>query len=107
MRFWACFTVLPPSSPHASLAGPGGGGAVVDVPQRGRLGLVGIAPRQVAEEGALGHAAAAVVDGRVGVVPVDRQAQVAEEGLEGLLVLGGEAMAQLDEAQARDRDGLF
>ena len=71
--------------------GLGDGRLEVDVPQRGRLGLVGLAACEVAQERPLGDPAGAVVDGGVGALPVDRQPEGAEQVLEGLLVLGGEA----------------
>ena len=67
------------------------------VPQAGGLALVGLAPGQVAEEGPLGGPAAALVDGGVGERPVDAQAQAAPQLLEGLLVGGGELLAQRHE----------
>jgi hypothetical protein len=45
-----------------------------------------------------------VVDGGVGLGPVDGQAEVAARGLECLLVLGGEPVAQLDEVLPGDGD---
>ena len=49
----------------------------------------------------LRHALRALVDGRVGHRPVDRQAQVAPQVLERLLVLGRQPVAQLDEVRTR------
>ena len=82
--------------------GLGDGRLEVDVPEHGRLGLVGLAPLEVAEERPLGDPAGAVVDGGVGALPVDRQPEGAEEVLEGLLVLGGERVAEVDEVAAAD-----
>ena len=83
--------------------GLGDGRAEGDVPQRGRFGLVRLAARQVAQERALGHGAGALVDGLIRVVPVDRQAQPPPEVLERLLVLLGEALAQLEIAPGDGR----
>ena len=47
---------------------------------------------------------AAFVDGGVVLGPVDGQAEAAEQGLEGLLVFGGEDVAELDEVAAADVD---
>ena len=73
------------------------GGALVDVVQRGRVLLVGLAAGQVAQERALADAAGAVADGGVEQRPVDRQAEAAEQVLERLLVEMGDLAAQLDE----------
>ena len=58
----------------------------------GRLVLVGLAAGQVAEEAPLRHPAGGLVDGGVEQRPVDRQAEPAEQVLEGLLVLGREPL---------------
>ncbi len=79
----------------------------VDVPQRGRLGLVGLAAGEHAEEGPLGRPARPLPDGRVRRRPVDREAQGAPELLELLLVLHHEAVAELDEVLPADRDLLL
>ena len=83
--------------------GLGHGGLEGHVPQAGGVLLVGLAAGEVAQEGLLGHALRVLADGVVGLRPVDRQAQLAPQGLEQLLVLGGQALAQLDEVLARDR----
>ena len=83
--------------------GLGHRGTEVDVPQRGRFDLVGHAGFEVAKEGALRHPLRLGADGRVDQVPVDRQAEAAEQGLEHLLVFGGERVAELDEVLAADR----
>ena len=82
--------------------GLGNGRAEGDIPQSGRFGLVRLSARQVAQERALGHGAGALVDGLIRVVPVDRQAQPPPEVLERLLVLLGEALAQLHEIAPGD-----
>jgi hypothetical protein len=79
-------------------------GAVGDVPHGGGLGLVGLPRLEVLEEGPLRGRAGVGVDGLVAVVPVHGETQGAEDLLEGLLVQGGQLLAQLDEVAARDRD---
>ena len=79
------------------------GGLERDVPQPGGLGLVGLAAREVAQEGLLGGGAGVVIDGAVGDRPVVAVPDPAEEGLEGLLVLDGQLIAQLDEVLPADR----
>jgi hypothetical protein len=74
-----------------------------DVPHRRGIGLVGLAAGQVVEEGPLTHTAAALVDRRVRLVPVDRQAQAAPQRFEDLFVLAGQLHAQFDEVAAADR----
>ena len=78
------------------------GGLEGDVPQPRGLGLVGLAAGEVAQEGLLGRGPRVVVDGAVGDRPVVAVADAAEEGLEGLLVLDGQLVAQLDEVLPRD-----
>ena len=78
------------------------GGLERDVPEARRLALVGLAALEVAQEGLLRDGAGAVVDGAVGDVPVEAEAEAAEERLEGHLVLDGEDVAQLDEVLAAD-----
>ncbi len=80
---------------------------VVDVPQRGCLRGVGLAARQVVQEHALARAATAVVDGRVAQGPVDREPEAPPQVLEGLLVLGGELVAQRDEVGPADPHGIL
>ncbi len=80
------------------------GGAIGDVPHGGGLGLVRLPGLEVLEEGALRGGAGVGVDRLVAVVPVHRQAQGAEDLLEGLLVHRGQLLAQLDEVAAGDRD---
>ena len=77
--------------------------AEVDVPQRGRERLVRLAALEVLEERALARADRVVRDRAVGLGPVDAQAELAPQILEVLLVLDGEALAQLDEVAAADR----
>ncbi len=84
--------------------GLGHGGLEGHVPQPRRLGLVGLAAREVAQEGLLGGGAGVVVDGAVLHVPVEGQAEIAEGVLEGHLVLDREDVAQLDEVGPADRD---
>jgi hypothetical protein len=66
------------------------------------IGLVGLAAGQVAQEGPLADTATALVDRRVGLGPVDRQARGGARGLEDLFVLSGELLAQFDEVAAAD-----
>ncbi len=84
--------------------GLGDGGLEGHVPQARCLGLVRLAACQVEQERALGDGARALVDGLVVVRPVDREAQMPPQGLELLLVLDREPLAQLDEVAPRDRD---
>ena len=79
-------------------------GAVVDVPEGGRLRRVGLAAGQHAEERALRRPARDLTDGRVRHLPVDRQAEATPQLLELLLVLDHERVAQLDEPLPRDGD---
>ncbi len=84
--------------------GLGHGRAERDVPQGGALRDVRLAAREIAQEPALRGGAGGVVDRRVGERPVDREPEVAPELLEGLLVLLGEPLAQLDEVAPGDVD---
>ena len=82
--------------------GLGHGGAEGHVPHGGGLGQIGVARGDAGQEGALGDGAGDVVDGPVGHVPVDGQAETGEEVFEDLLVLDGELLAELDEVPAGD-----
>ncbi len=73
-----------------------------DVPQPWRFCLVGLAAGQVAQEPHLRHGARAAVDGAVVDVPVKGEAEPPEQRLEGLLVLDGQHVAQLDEVAPAD-----
>ena len=79
------------------------GGLERHVPEAGGLALVGLAALEVAQERLLRDGARALVDGAVGDVPVEAEAEATEERLEGHLVLDGEHVAQLDEVLAADR----
>ena len=79
------------------------GGAEGHVPEGRGLGLVRLAARQVVEEHLLGDALRLVADGAVGERPVNREAEVAPQRLELLLVFDREALAQLDEVAAAHR----
>ena len=81
-------------------------GLVVDVPQRRRLGGVGLAPGQVAQEHALARPPAPVVDGGVAQSQSTERPDPAPQCLEGALVVGGELVAQRDEVGPADRDVL-
>ncbi len=83
--------------------GLGDRGLEGDVPERGGLLQVGLVAGQVAQERALRGDPAVLADGAVQVVPVDGQPDLAEERLERHLVLGGEALAELDEVLPPDR----
>jgi hypothetical protein len=87
--------------------GLGHRGVEVDVPEGGRLGGVGLAPGQVAQERPLRGGPGAVVDGGVGEGPVDGEPEGPPQVLEGLLVLDGERLAQLDEVPPGDRHLLL
>ncbi len=82
--------------------GLGHRGAEGDVPERGGLRHVRVAGGEVGQERPLRDGARLVVDGPVGQVPVDGQAEGLEEVLEDLFVLDGEFLAQFDEVPARD-----
>ena len=82
-------------------------GAEVDVPEGRRLGLVDLAASELAEEGPLGGPLGHLADGGVLEAPVDAQAQGAPQGLEDLLILRGQAQAELDEVRPRDRNPLL
>ena len=73
------------------------------VPQAGGVLLVGLAAGKVAQEGLLSHAPRVLADGVVGLRPVDGQAQLAPQGLEQLLILSSQTLAQLDEVLAGNR----
>ena len=73
--------------------GLGDGRAEGDVPERGCLGLVGLAAREIAQEGTLRHGAGVVVDGLVGLGPVDGEPESAPQLLEDHLVLDRESLA--------------
>ncbi|HVM14541.1 MAG TPA: hypothetical protein VM287_09440 [Egibacteraceae bacterium] len=85
--------------------GLGDGGLEVDVPQRGGHRLVCLTLGQQAQEPPLGRPLSLGADRRVGHAPVDGQAEVAPQLFEGLLVLDGQADAQLDEVGPGDGDG--
>ena len=73
------------------------------VPQARSLSLIGLAALEIAQERSLGNLAGASTDGLVVLSPVNRQAQVAPQIFEVLLVLDGQALAQLHEITTRDR----
>ena len=87
--------------------GLGDGGLEGDVPQGRRLGEVRLAAGVVAQERALADRARVVADRGVGRVPLDREAELAPQRLEGLLVLDDELLAQLDEVRPADGDLLL
>ncbi len=77
--------------------GLGDSGLEVDVPQRRGLLPVGLAPCQEAQEAALGRPPRGLADRRVVLGPVDRCSELAEQVLEGPLVLGDEDVAEIHE----------
>ena len=84
--------------------GLGDGGLEGDVPERRRLLEVGLAAGEVAQERALADRLRLRPDGRVVLLPVDREPERAPQVLEDLLVLLDEPLAQLDEVGPADRD---
>jgi hypothetical protein len=83
------------------------GGLEGDVPEGGRLLQVGLAAREVAQEGALADGLGLAADRRVVLLPVHGEAQGAPELLEDLLVLLDEPLAQLDEVRPAHRHLLL
>ena len=80
------------------------GGLEVDVPQRRRLVAVGVAGSQQPQEGALGGPLGEPRRSScTGLHQSTRQPDPAAQRLEGLLVLGRELVAQLDEVRPGDR----
>ena len=65
-----------------------------DVPQTRSLSLVGLAALEITQECCLGDLAGTSTDGLVVLSPVNRQAQVAPQILEVLLIFNGQALAQ-------------
>ncbi len=84
--------------------GLGDGGLEGDVPQGRRFREVGLAAGEVAQERPLADGARVVADGRVGGVPLHGEPELAPQGLEGLLVLDDQLLAQVDEVGSADRD---
>src|SRR5262249_59635314 len=74
----------------------------VDVPHRGRLEAVDVPLPEEVVEAQLGQAPRARIDGGVLLPPVDREPEPAPERLEGLLVLAGHQLTDLDEVRPRD-----
>ena len=87
--------------------GLGDGGLEVDVPHRGGVMAVRLISGEVAQEGTLADAAAALVDRGVQQIPVDAQPEPAEQTFEHLLVDLDQLVAQLQEVRPRDRDGVM
>ncbi len=81
--------------------GLGHGRSEVHVPHGGSFDVVDVSFPEQVEEARLGDSAAPLVDGRVLEGPIHRQAEALPERLEGLLVLGGEGQAELDEVGPR------
>ncbi len=82
--------------------GLGHGGLEVDVPHGRRLDVVDLAALDEIEEAQLRNAPAVIIDGGVRIGPVDGQAEVAPEVLEGFFVLVGDHSARLDEIASRN-----
>ena len=74
-----------------------------DVPERGRLGPVRLAPGEVVQERPLRHPPRVVTDRGVEQRPVHGEADAPPHVLEGALVDLGEPLAQLDEVAPGDR----
>ena len=74
-----------------------------DVPERGRLGPVRLAPAEVVQERPLRHPPRVVTDRGVQQRPVHGEADAPPHVLEGALVDLGEPLAQLDEVGPGDR----
>ena len=74
----------------------------VHVPHEGRVAHVDVALLEQVPERELRELARAAVDRRVLGAPVHREAHAPPDVAEGLLVLGGDARAQVDEVRARD-----
>ena len=86
--------------------GLGDRGAEVDVPHRRAPRPCRRSPAShQPQERPLRRPARDLADRRVGLRPVDREPEPAEQVLERLLVLGGELLAELDEVRPADRDG--
>ena len=73
------------------------------VPQARSLGLVGLAALEIAQECSLSNLAGTCTNGLVVLSPVNRQAQVAPQILEVLLIFNGQALAQFHKITTRDR----
>ena len=74
-----------------------------NVPQARSLSLVGLATLKIAQESSLGNLAGTCTNGLVVLGPVNRQAQVAPQVLEVLLIFNGQALTQFHEITTRDR----
>ena len=83
--------------------GLGHGRLEVHVPHGGCVAVVEVPLLPEVQEGELRERAGALADGLVELRPVDRQGHPTEQALEGLLVLGRDALAELDEVRARDQ----
>ena len=68
-----------------------------NVPQARRLSLVGLATFKIAQERSLGNLTGTCTNGLVVLGPVNRQAQVAPQVLEVLLIFNGQALTQFHE----------
>src|SRR5438045_455166 len=82
-------------------------GPKIDVPQRRSLDLVCDPALEKAEERQLRHALRRLLDRRVRHRPVDGETEMTPQVLERLLVVGGEADAQLNEVGTRNRNRML
>ena len=87
--------------------GLGDRGLEGDIPQRRSVRQIGLTARVVVQECPLGDRLCLVRDRAVQRVPVDRQADMAPQILEDLLVDGRQLETQLHEVAAADRDGVL
>ena len=78
-------------------------GLEVHVPHGRCVGVVEMALLREIEKRELGELPRPLADRLVGLRPVNREPHSAEHSLEGLLVLGGHALAELDEVGARNQ----
>ena len=85
--------------------GLGDGRPEIDVPERGRLRLIREPAREQTQERSLRRTLRPRIDRGVGHRPVHGESQVPPQVLEGLLVLRGQPVTQLDEIGSRDRNG--
>ena len=79
----------------------------VDVPHGRRFELIRALLLEEIEERELREVPAAIIDGRVGLRPVDRQREAAEEAFEDLLILPGHDVTELDEVLTGDEARLL
>jgi hypothetical protein len=78
-------------------------GLEVDIPHRRGVGRVREPAREQPQEPSLRGPARHLADRGVRARPIDREPQQPEQRFEGLLVLGGQALAELDEVRTAHR----